>query len=95
MKMKSNTLGARIISVGYAEQKSISCLGNDKEIEESHIMRILGENNSCQQRYLYKCKCFSYENLDPENKVHGKVAYSDYIGSMKKSIDVESSTKKK
>ena len=30
-----------------------------------------------------------------ENKVHGKVAWSDYIGSMKKAIEVESPTKKK
>ena len=51
-------------------------------------MRILEENNSCRQRYLYNCKCFSYENPDPENKVHGKVAYSDYVGSMKKAIEV-------
>ena len=58
-------------------------------------MRILGENNSCQQCYLYNCKCFSYENPDPENKVYGKVACSDYTGSMKKAIEVESPTKKK
>ena len=58
-------------------------------------MRILGENNSCRQRYLYNCKCFSNENLDPKNKVHGKVACSDYIGSMKNAIEVESPTKKK
>ena len=58
-------------------------------------MRILGENNSCRQCYLYNCKCFSYENLDPENKVYGKVACSDYIGSMKKTIEVESPTMKK
>ena len=32
MKMKSNTLGAHIISVGYAEQQIISCLENDKEL---------------------------------------------------------------
>ena len=56
-------------------------------------MRILRENNSCRQRYLYNCKCFSYENLNPKNKVHGKVACSDYIGSMKKAIEVESLTK--
>jgi hypothetical protein len=55
-------------------------------------MRILGENNSCRQRYL---KCFSNENLDPENKVYGKVAYSNWIGSMKEAIEVESPTKKK
>jgi len=30
-----------------------------------------------------------------ENKVHGKVACCDYIGSMKKAIEVESPTKKK
>ena len=59
------------------------------------IVRILGKNNSCQQRYLYNCKCFSYENLDPENKVHGKVTCNDYIGSMKNAIEVESPTKKK
>ena len=58
-------------------------------------MRILGENNSCRQRYLYNYKCFSYDNLDPENKVHGKVDYSDYIGSIKKAIEVESPTMKK
>ena len=60
-----------------------------------YIMRILEENNSYRQRYLYNCKCFSYENPDPENKVHGKFACSDYIGSMKKVIDVESPTEKK
>jgi len=58
-------------------------------------MRILEENNSCQQRYLYNYKCFSYENPDPENKVHGKISYSDYIGSMKKAIEVESPIMKK
>ena len=58
-------------------------------------MRVLGENNSCRQRYLYNCKHFSYENPDLENKVHGKVAYNDYIRSMKKAIEVESPTKKK
>ena len=58
-------------------------------------MRILGENNICRQRYLYNCKCFSYENLDPKNKVHGKVVCSDYVGSMKKAIEGESPTKKK
>ena len=49
-------------------------------------MRILKENNSCQQRYIYNCKCFSYENPNPKNKVHGKVTCSDYIGSMKKQL---------
>jgi hypothetical protein len=58
-------------------------------------MRILGENNSCRQCYLYNYKCFSYENPNPENKVHGKVICSDYIGLMKKAIKVESPTKKK
>jgi hypothetical protein len=58
-------------------------------------MRILEKSNSCQQCYLYNCKCFSYENPDPKNKVHGKVAYSDFIGSMKKAIEVESPTKNK
>ena len=58
-------------------------------------MRILKENNSCRQRYLCNYKCFSYENPDLENKVHDKVACSDYIGSMKKAIEVESPTKKK
>jgi hypothetical protein len=58
-------------------------------------MRILGENNSCRQRYLYNCNCFSYENLDPENKVHGKITCSDCIGSMKEAIEVESPIKKK
>ena len=58
-------------------------------------MRILGENNSCEKRYLYNCKCFSYENPDLENKVYDKVACSDYIGSIKKAIEVESPTKKK
>ena len=57
-------------------------------------MRISGENNSCRQRYLYNCKCFSYENPDPENKVHGKVVCGDYIGSIKKAIEVVSPTKK-
>ena len=57
-------------------------------------MRILGENNSCRQHYLYNYKCFSFENPDSENKVHGKVACSDYIGSMKKAIEVVSPTKK-
>jgi hypothetical protein len=57
-------------------------------------MRILGENNSYRQHYLYNCKCFCYENLDPKNKVHGKVACSDYIGPIKKAIEVESPTKK-
>ena len=79
MKMKSNTLSARIISVGYVEQQIISCL----------------ENNSCRHCYLYNCKYFSYENPDPENKVYGNVACSDYIGSMKKAIEVESPSKKK
>jgi hypothetical protein len=72
MKMKFNKLSACIISVGYAEQQIIYCLGNNKETEYSHIMRILGENNSCRQRYQYNYKCFSYENPDLENKVHGK-----------------------
>ena len=58
-------------------------------------MRILEENNSYRQHDLYNCKCFSYENSDPKNKAHGKVACSDYIGSMKKAIEVESPTKKK
>ena len=58
-------------------------------------MRILEENNSYRQRYLYNYKCFSYENPDPENKVHGKVACSDNIRSMKKTTEVESPTKKK
>ena len=58
-------------------------------------MRILGQSNSCRQRYLYNCKYFSYENPDPENKVHGKVACSDNIRSMKKTTEVESPTKKK
>ena len=58
-------------------------------------MRILEENNSCRQRYLYNYKCFSYENTNSENKVHGKVACSDYIGSMKKVIEVESPIEKK
>ena len=58
-------------------------------------MRILRENNSCRQLCVYNCKCFSYENPDPKNKVHGKVAYSDYIGSMENAIEVESPTKKK
>ena len=57
-------------------------------------MRILEENNNCRQRYLYNYKCFSYEKPDPENEVHGNVAYSDYIGSMKKAIEVVSPTKK-
>ena len=51
-------------------------------------MRVLGENNSCRQHYLYNYKCFSFENPDSENKVHGKVACSDYIGSMKKAIEL-------
>jgi hypothetical protein len=79
-------------SVGYAEQQIISCLGNNKEPENNLI---LWENNSCRQHYLYNCKCFSYENPDLENKVHGKVACGDYIGSMKEAIEVESLTKKK
>ena len=58
-------------------------------------MRVLGENNSYKKCYLYNYKCFSYENTDPKNKVHGKVACSDYIGSMKKAIEVEPPTKKK
>jgi hypothetical protein len=33
--------------------------------------------------------------MDPKNKVHDKVACSDYIGPMKKTIEVESPTKKK
>ena len=57
-------------------------------------MRILGENNSCRQRYLYNCKYFSYENPDPKNKVNDKVACIDYIGSIKKAIEVVSPTKK-
>ena len=58
-------------------------------------MRILGENNSCRQRYLYNCKCFFYENPNSKNKVYDKVAGNDYIGSMKKAIESESPTKKK
>jgi hypothetical protein len=46
-KIKSNTLITHIISVWYAEQQIIFCLENDQEIELSHIMKILGENNSC------------------------------------------------
>ena len=57
-------------------------------------MRILGENNSCRQCHLYNCKYFSYENPNLENKVHGKVVCGDYIGSIKKAIEVVSPTKK-
>jgi hypothetical protein len=43
---------------------------------------------------VVNCRYFSYENPDPKNKVHDKVACSDYIESMKKVIEVESPTKK-
>jgi hypothetical protein len=42
----------------------------------------------------YNCKCFSDDNPDQENNVHGKFTCSDYIGSMKKAIEVEFPTKK-
>ena len=43
----------------------------------------MGENNKCRQYYLYHCRCFSKREHGSINKVHGRVACSAHIGSMK------------